>query len=79
MRAEIVTVLRSVGEPMTATQIADTIGCDRGTVHHHINTLEARGVVRTSRLRTGRRGKPPRLVELLDPEDLPLPDPESNE
>lgn len=71
-RAEIITALRSSDGPMTATQLSEALRRNRGgALHRHLDSLEADGIIRTTRLRTGRRGKPPRLVELVDERQVP--------
>lgn len=71
IRDEIITALRSSGEPMSMGQITETVRRSRGSLHRQVDALEAEGIVRTFRLRTGRRGKPPRLVELADERAVP--------
>lgn len=69
-RTRIIETLRSTDEPQTIRQLAETIRMDRGTINHHVKKLKRLGVVDTSIKVTGKRGKPPMLVHLINPDAL---------
>lgn len=69
-RAEVLTVLRDAGEPLTIAEIADRLGVHANTVRFHLDTLVDAGQV--ARVTGTRRapGRPPQLfraVPRMDP------------